>query len=165
MGHPLAALIGLLITAARALGFLTEGWVHGSRPALRIVMCAVAVGACITLYALATDRSPEEAALSGQATLGQIAADPHSWAVTALLALVAFKLLGWGVALGSLRGGPIFPAVMIGAALGVACGACPDSAWLRAWPPASRRRAPRSPDCPSPVSCSRRPCSARRPTR
>jgi H+/Cl- antiporter ClcA len=93
--------------------------------AVRTVLCAVAVGGCITLYALLTDRSPEEAALSGQATLGTLAADPAAWPIGALLALVLCKGLGWSIALGSLRGGPIFPALLLGAALGVACAPLP----------------------------------------
>ncbi|MFI9329230.1 chloride channel protein [Kitasatospora sp. NPDC052868] len=95
------------------------------RTAQRTVLCAVAVGACITAFALLTGRSPEEAALSGQATLGALAADPQSWSIGALVALTLCKAAGWGIALGSLRGGPIFPALLIGAAIGVACGALP----------------------------------------
>ncbi|MEV6974909.1 chloride channel protein [Kitasatospora sp. NPDC093806] len=93
--------------------------------AVRTVLCAVAVGVCITAYALLTDRSPEEAALSGQATLGALAANPAGWSVGALLALTLCKTAAWGIALGSLRGGPIFPAILVGATIGVACGPLP----------------------------------------
>ncbi len=43
----------------------------------------------------------------------------------ALIALVVCKALAWGIALGSMRGGPIFPAILIGAALGIACAGLP----------------------------------------
>ncbi|MGW0662513.1 chloride channel protein [Streptodolium elevatio] len=122
-GIPMAVLVGLLVAAGLAIGRRSERWTRSSGP--RIFACAIAVGVCITLYALTTDRSPEEAALSGQTTVGLLAADPGGWAVLALVALVAAKTLGWGIALGSLRGGPIFPAIMIGAAVGIACGALP----------------------------------------
>ncbi|MFD0563888.1 hypothetical protein ACFQ2M_19130 [Kitasatospora saccharophila] len=121
---PLAVVIAVVLVAGQTLGHRSAAFT-AHRTAVRTVLCAVLVGACIAGYALVTGRSPEEAALSGQAALGQLAADPQSWSVGALLALVLFKGLGWGVALGSLRGGPIFPAVLLGAALGVAVGGLP----------------------------------------
>ncbi|RKE19782.1 chloride channel protein [Streptomyces sp. TLI_171] len=123
-GIPLAVVIALVVVAGQTLGHRFAVFTS-LRTAVRTVLSAVLVGLCIAGYALVTGRSPEEAALSGQATLGQLSADPHAWSVGALLALVLFKGLGWGVALGSLRGGPIFPAVLLGAALGVVVGGLP----------------------------------------
>ncbi|MGW4381073.1 chloride channel protein [Kitasatospora sp. NPDC004531] len=123
-GVPLAVVIAVVMVAGQTLGHRFAGFT-AQRTGVRTVLCALLVGLCLTGYALATGRSPQEAALSGQATLGQLAADPQAWSVGALLALVVFKGLGWGVALGSLRGGPIFPAVLVGAALGVAAGGLP----------------------------------------
>jgi hypothetical protein len=123
-GLPLAALIAVLISSARALGRRTALWT-GTHTAWRVVACATAVGVCIAAYALLTGRSPAEAALSGQATLAGLADDPRSWPVAALVALVACKGLAWGIALGSLRGGPIFPSVLLGAAAATACSGLP----------------------------------------
>ncbi|WP_229869801.1 chloride channel protein [Streptomyces flaveolus] len=123
-GIPAAALIAVLITLGRALGRRTATWT-GHRTAARTVLCATAVGVCIAAYALITGRSPAEAALSGQAALAQLAAHPHAWSVGALVALVACKGLAWGIALGSLRGGPIFPSVLLGAATAMACSGLP----------------------------------------
>ncbi|MER6911366.1 chloride channel protein [Streptomyces sp. NPDC000594] len=123
-GVPLAVLIGVVITTAHRIGFLSEAWT-ARRTAVRTVAAAGAVGLLLMAYALITGRSPEEAALSGQATLGALAADPHDWSVAALLVLVVCKALAWGICLGALRGGPIFPAVLLGAALGVACAGLP----------------------------------------
>ncbi|MFF7459536.1 chloride channel protein [Kitasatospora sp. NPDC008115] len=135
-GLPVAVAVTVVCVAGQTLGrrvkvFTTGGPEHAGEPwsarrtAVRTVVCAVAVGACITAYALLTGRSPQEAALSGQATLGTLAADPAAWPVSALLALTLCKAAAWGIALGSLRGGPIFPAVLIGAAVGLACGPLP----------------------------------------
>ncbi|MCH0538896.1 chloride channel protein [Streptomyces sp. MUM 203J] len=125
-GIPAAMLIAIVVAAAHRLGERTARWTaRPERRAARTVACASAVGLCVTAYALLTGRSPEEAALSGQATLAELAAHPHAWSVAALLALVACKALAWGISLGSLRGGPIFPAVLVGAALGVACAGLP----------------------------------------
>ncbi|MGV9311191.1 chloride channel protein [Streptomyces sp. NPDC003691] len=123
-GVPVAVLIAVIVLYAHRIGSLTARWTR-ARTGPRTVVCAVAVGVLIAAYALITGRSPEEAALSGQATLGVLAADPDAWPVAALLVLVLCKGLAWGIALGSLRGGPIFPAVLLGAAMGVACSGLP----------------------------------------
>lgn len=123
-GLPLAALIAVLITLGRRLGRRTAAWT-ATRTARRVVACAVAVGACAAGYALITGRSPTEAALSGQLTLSELAAHPQAWPVAALLALALCKCLAWGIALGSLRGGPIFPSVLVGAAVALACAGLP----------------------------------------
>lgn len=123
-GIPAAVLIAAVITVARGLGYRTAAWTS-QHPARRTVLCALAVGCCLTAYALLTGRSPEEAALSGQASLGRLAAEPHAWSVAALVALVLCKALAWGICLGSMRGGPIFPAVLLGAAVGIACSGLP----------------------------------------
>ncbi|MFJ6379032.1 chloride channel protein [Kitasatospora sp. NPDC092039] len=127
-GVPLAVAIAVVCVAGQSVGHRVKALTTtgtARQTALRTVLCAVAVGGCLAAYALLTGRSPEEAALSGQATLGALAADPAAWPVGALLALVLCKGLAWSVALGSLRGGPIFPAILLGAALGTACAPLP----------------------------------------
>ncbi|MFF3557362.1 chloride channel protein [Streptomyces tsukubensis] len=123
-GVPVAVLIAVIVFSAHRIGTVTARWTE-LRTAPRTVACAVAVGMLIAAYALITGRSPAEAALSGQTTLGALAADPGAWPVAALLVLVVCKGLAWGIALGGLRGGPIFPAVLLGAAMGVACSGLP----------------------------------------
>ncbi|MGW4203537.1 chloride channel protein [Streptomyces sp. NPDC004726] len=123
-GIPAAVLIGVVLSAAHRLGGPTASWAE-RRPALRTVVCAVAVGVLISAYALITGRSPAEAALSGQTTLGALAADPHAWSVVSLVVLILCKGLAWGISLGSMRGGPIFPSVLLGAAIGIAFSGLP----------------------------------------
>lgn len=89
-----------------------------AHPLRNTVLCALAAACCATLYALVTGRSPGEVALSGQATLGDLAAHPHSWPVGALVAVLVFKAVAYGLCLGSLRGGPVFPALFLGGATG-----------------------------------------------
>ncbi|MFJ2823334.1 chloride channel protein [Streptomyces toxytricini] len=123
-GIPAAALIAALVAAGMALGRRTEKWIR-PQTGLRTVLCAVGVGVCLAVYALVTGRDPAEAALSGQITLGTLAADPHAWPIAALCALILFKGLAWGLSLGGLRGGPIFPSILVGAAAGVVCSGLP----------------------------------------
>nr|WP_246246797.1 chloride channel protein [Isoptericola sediminis] len=89
------------------------------RPLSAAVGAALVVAGCAGAYALLTGRSPEEVALSGQGLLEPLAADPGAWSAPVLVALLAFKSIGYGVSLGALRGGAIFPAVLLGAAAGV----------------------------------------------
>ena len=58
-------------------------------------------------------------ASSGQSTLGELVGNADDWTTTALVLVLVLKGLAYGVALGALRGGPVFPAVFLGAAAGV----------------------------------------------
>ncbi|MFH0515937.1 chloride channel protein [Streptomyces sp. M41] len=89
------------------------------RTVLHTTACALAAGACAAVYALAVDRSPAEVASSGQAALSRLAEDPHAWGVGALIAVLLCKGAAYALCLGSLRGGPVFPALFLGAATGV----------------------------------------------
>lgn len=89
------------------------------RPWPVIAVCTAVMAGCVTLYALATGRSPAEAALSGQSALEGLAKDPNSWPLGALIAVLGFKGTAYALSLGSLRGGPIFPALFLGGAAGV----------------------------------------------
>ncbi|MBV1938559.1 chloride channel protein [Streptomyces sp. BV286] len=113
----LAVAIAFMMHLARGAGRLVVAFVQtGVR--VRTVLCALGAASCAALYALFTGRSPAEVASSGQATLSALAADPHSWGVGALLAVLLFKGIAYALCLGSLRGGPIFPALFLGAATG-----------------------------------------------
>jgi H+/Cl- antiporter ClcA len=62
---------------------------------------------------------------SGQAALPALLADPAKYSIGALVVLVACKALGYGVSLSAFRGGPIFPAMFLGAAGGLALAPLP----------------------------------------
>ncbi|WP_405977519.1 chloride channel protein [Streptomyces sp. NBC_00158] len=109
----LAVLLHPVLTAARRVAaYVTGGVLH------RTVLCAVAAAACAALYSLITGRTPADVASSGQTTLARLAADPQAWGVGALLAVMLLKGAAYTLCLGSLRGGPVFPALFLGAAAG-----------------------------------------------
>ncbi|SOD84614.1 chloride channel protein [Streptomyces sp. Ag109_G2-15] len=89
------------------------------RPVVHTVLCALAAGVCAAVYTLAVDRSPADVASSGEAVMAQLAADPHAWGVGALVAVLLCKGAAYALCLGSLRGGPVFPSLFLGAATGV----------------------------------------------
>ncbi|MFE6937923.1 chloride channel protein [Streptomyces chartreusis] len=114
----MAVVIGFALHLIMNTGRLTALFVS-KRTIARTTACALAAGACAAVYTLITDRSPVDVASSGQGTLGQLAHDPHSWGVGALIAVLLFKATAYSLCLGSLRGGPIFPSLFLGAAAGV----------------------------------------------
>lgn len=112
-----AVALGVAVHAFLSTGRLAAGFVS-KRPVLHTALCAPAAGGCAAVYTAAVDRSPADVASSGQATLAQLAADPHAWSVGALVAVLVCKGVAYALCLGSLRGGPIFPALFLGAAAG-----------------------------------------------
>ncbi|MFD0004369.1 chloride channel protein [Streptomyces sp. NPDC127178] len=115
---PMAVAIGIAVHLILDTGRLAAVFVS-KRTVVHTAVCALAAGACGAVYTLAVDRSPVDVASSGQATLAKLAEDPHSWGVGALIAVLLCKGAAYALCLGSLRGGPIFPALFLGAALGV----------------------------------------------
>jgi H+/Cl- antiporter ClcA len=115
---PLAAVTAVLSWAVFFLGRRTARLV-ASHLMAATVAAGLVVGGAACAYALLTGHSPAEVALSGQATLPVLATDPEAWTGGALVALVVFKAVAYGVSLGAFRGGAVFPAVLLGAACGV----------------------------------------------
>lgn len=83
------------------------------------VGAGLVAGTAACIHAVLTDHSPEEVALSGQATLAALATDPAAWTTGALVSLLAFKAIAYAACLGTFRGGPAFPALFLGAVVGV----------------------------------------------
>ncbi|AWK12033.1 chloride channel core [Streptomyces spongiicola] len=112
------AVVGVLVHTIQVGGRLAAGLVR-TRPVPFTVLCALGAGACAALYTGVTGRTPADVASSGEGTMARLASDPASWGVGALLAVLVFKGIAYALCLGSLRGGPIFPALFLGAATGV----------------------------------------------
>jgi H+/Cl- antiporter ClcA len=114
----LAVGVAVLVFAVMRLGLLTRDFARRSPylvlPAVGIVVALLAVA-----FHEATGRAIEEVLFSGQDALPGLATGAAGWSISALLLLLLFKGLAWGVSLGSFRGGPTFPALFIGAAAGV----------------------------------------------
>lgn len=83
-----------------------------------------ALGAMVALAAIAfdqaTDRGTDQVLFSGESALAPLIQNASSWTVGALALLVVCKSLAFVASLSAFRGGPTFPAMMIGAAGGVA---------------------------------------------
>jgi H+/Cl- antiporter ClcA len=90
------------------------------RTMLVVPLAGVAVAVLAIIYAEATGKPTSDVLFSGQNALDPLITHAASYSVGALLLLIVCKSLAYGVSLSSFRGGPIFPAMFIGAAGGIA---------------------------------------------
>jgi H+/Cl- antiporter ClcA len=111
-----AALIGPAIRRlALSLTMYADKWTM-----LAVPLAGVAVAVLAIIYAEATGKPTSEVLFSGQDDIGPLIHNAASYSVGALLLLMVCKGLAYSVSLSSFRGGPIFPAMYIGAAGGIA---------------------------------------------
>ncbi|OEJ23339.1 Cl- channel voltage-gated family protein [Streptomyces agglomeratus] len=111
-----AALLG---TGIRRLALLLQ-----PRVERRLIPATVLVGLVIAglaiAYAEGTGKGATEVLYSGQTALGPVLANSADYTVGTLTLLVACKGLAYCASLSAFRGGPIFPAMFLGAAGGIA---------------------------------------------
>jgi H+/Cl- antiporter ClcA len=89
------------------------------RPFLVLPVVGIAVAGLAIAFSQAADHSVSDALFSGESSIGSLVANPGAWSLSALALLLAFKGLAYGLSLGSFRGGPVFPAMFLGAAGGM----------------------------------------------
>jgi H+/Cl- antiporter ClcA len=109
--------ITLLAVAVRARA---ERRMLVTMPVLGLAIGALAVG-----FDQATDKPGTDVLFSGQTALGPLIGGASGWSVGALLALVAAKAIAYALSLSTFRGGPVFPAMFLGAAAGIAASHLP----------------------------------------
>ena len=90
------------------------------RLVLATPVAGLAVAGLAIAFAAGTGKSSSEVLFSGQDALGPLITSSASYTVSALLLLIACKGLAYGVSLSGFRGGPVFPAMFLGAAGGMA---------------------------------------------
>ncbi|MGO8872358.1 MAG: chloride channel protein [Acidimicrobiales bacterium] len=95
----------------------------------RMVLLMPVVGLGVAGVAIAfgewSGKSASEVLFSGQSALPGLVLHAAGWTVGALALLVVCKSIAYGLSLSSFRGGPIFPAMFVGAAIGVAASHLP----------------------------------------
>lgn len=109
---------GLAATGVLRLARFLKGHVARHRVPATMVM-GLAVGALAVAFAAATGKPASEMLYSGQSALGSLFRDSAGYTVGALLLLLLCKGLAYCLSLSAFRGGPIFPALFLGAAGGV----------------------------------------------
>jgi H+/Cl- antiporter ClcA len=115
------ALIGWGI---RWVGLSLRPVVHRSRVLVTAVL-GLLVGLSATVYQLVTGNSFTHVLFSGQDALPALVADAADYSVGVLVVLGLCKAAAYGLSLSAFRGGPVFPAMFIGAVLGMAVSGLP----------------------------------------
>ncbi|HEY9242760.1 MAG TPA: chloride channel protein [Streptosporangiaceae bacterium] len=111
-----AALLGTAIhRLALVLRDRTQRWVMLAAPLIGLAIAGLAIA-----YAAGTGKGSSQVLFSGQNALGPLIIHSSGFTVGALLLLLACKGLAYGGSLSSFRGGPIFPAMFLGAVGGIA---------------------------------------------
>jgi H+/Cl- antiporter ClcA len=83
-------------------------------------VAGLAIAGLAILFGQVSDKSSSLVLFSGQDAIGPFLDDTGSYSIGALVLLLACKTLAYAASLSSFRGGPIFPALFVGAVGGVA---------------------------------------------
>ncbi len=111
-----AALLGALIKrGALAMQPVVERRKVALTPAAGLIVAGLAIA-----FAEITDKPSSYVLFSGQSALPTLVQQAATWSAGAMVTLMVCKGAAYMVSLSSFRGGPIFPGMFLGAALGIA---------------------------------------------
>jgi len=82
-------------------------------------LAGLAVAGCAIVFETITDHSVNDVLFSGETALPGLVEGAGAWSISALALVIVFKGLAWTISLASFRGGPIFPALFLGASAGL----------------------------------------------
>ncbi|RKR30526.1 chloride channel protein [Arthrobacter oryzae] len=83
------------------------------------------IGLTAMIYQLISGNSFTQVLFSGQDGLPQLVEHAADYSLPVLVLLIVCKTLVYGLSLSAFRGGPVFPSMFIGAAMGIAASALP----------------------------------------
>lgn len=118
-GIAIAVLASVVGTAIRLGGLAAQSLVL-ERRFVWTPVAALVVAGCAIGFAELTHKSSQFVLFSGQSSLPDLVLHASAWTVGALVVLAVAKSIAYASSLSAFRGGPIFPAMFIGAAIGVA---------------------------------------------
>jgi len=108
----------------RWVGLSLRPIVHRNRILVTSVL-GLLIGLTAMAYQLLSGRSFTQVLFSGQDALPQLVANAADYSVGGVTLLIVAKALVYGLSLSAFRGGPIFPSIFVGAALGIAASGLP----------------------------------------
>jgi H+/Cl- antiporter ClcA len=109
----------LIAPAIQWLGRVLHPYAE-KRTMIVLPLAGVVIAVLAIIYTEATGKPVSNVLFSGQNDMGTLIQHASTYSVGALLLLLLCKGLAYGVSLSSFRGGPIFPALFIGTAGGIA---------------------------------------------
>ncbi len=112
----MAALLG---SGIRWLGLFLQPHVE-RRMVLVTPVAGLAIAGLAIAFAEGTGKSSSEVLFSGQTALGPLVTHSAAYTVGALVLLLVCKAVAYGISLSGFRGGPVFPAMFLGAVGGIA---------------------------------------------
>ena len=115
------ALLGWLI---RWIGLSLRPIVHLNR-VLVTAGLGLLIGLTAMAYQLISDNSFTQVLFSGQDALPKLVDQAADYSLGVLILLAACKTFVYGLSLSAFRGGPVFPAMFVGAVLGIAADSLP----------------------------------------
>jgi H+/Cl- antiporter ClcA len=89
------------------------------KPWALIPAAALLVGGLAIAYAQITDQAAGSVLFSGETAFESLVSEGTTLPLVTLLMLLACKGVAWALSMGSFRGGPTFPALFIGAVMGL----------------------------------------------
>ena len=113
-----------LAWAVRFVGLALRPVVHLNRVLVTACFGAL-VGVSAMIYQLVSGHAATQVLFSGQSALPTLVEHAADYSVGVLVLLIVCKMLAYGLSLSAFRGGPVFPAMFIGAALGIAMSGLP----------------------------------------
>jgi H+/Cl- antiporter ClcA len=132
--HPTVAMFGWALaigvvaafvgTAIRLSGLALQAVVDKKRLVLTPA-AGLVVAACAVIFFEITGKGSENVLFSGQNQLPGLVLQAGTWTVGALVVLIIAKSVAYAFSLSGFRGGPVFPSMFIGAALGEAASHLP----------------------------------------
>ena len=117
------ALLGWLI---RWIGLSLRPLVHLNRVLVTAALGLV-IGLIAMAYQLISGRSFKDVLFSGQNAMPDLIGHAAEYSVGLLILIIVCKALAYALSLSAFRGGPVFPSIFIGAAIGIAMSALPGA--------------------------------------
>ena len=114
----------LLAWLIRSLALALRPIVHLNRVVVTSLL-GLLIGLIAMTYQLISGQSFSQVLFSGQDALPELVNHATDYSLAVLLLLILCKALAYGLSLSAFRGGPVFPSMFVGAALGVAASALP----------------------------------------
>ncbi len=112
----LAAIVG---TAIHRMGLWLRAF-SAPRVLIALPIAGLVIAGLAIAYHAGSGKSSNQVLFDGQNALGPLLTHAAGYSAVVLVLLIACKGLAYGVSLSSFRGGPVFPAMFTGAAIGLA---------------------------------------------